>query len=303
MIQSEIENIRAEIERLRERREEIADRNDERREYLQAKRDRHAELAADVNEARIEKAQNNHEEAVSYLEDVSEKLDELRDKRDNIQSQIGSVRGELENLAELREKHTAINDRVSALETLHEQVETLSSTYRELRADLRKQNVETLERMLNEVFMLIYDNDAYSRIQLDDAYELTIFQKDETALNPEQLSGGERALFNLSLRCAIYRLLAEGIDGTAPMPPLILDEPTVFLDSGHVGRLVDLIKDMQRRGVAQILIVSHDKELIAAADHLVTVKKDPTSNRSSITRIDDPQRAAISAASSNKTPQ
>ncbi|ERG96746.1 DNA double-strand break repair ATPase Rad50 [Haloquadratum walsbyi] len=302
-IQSKIENTKTEIERLRERREEIANRNDERREYLQAKRDRRAELAADVDESRIKKARDNREQATSYLEDVSKKLDELREERDTIQSQIGSVRGELENLAELREKYTAINERVNALEQLHEQVETLSSTYRELRADLRKQNVETLERMLNEVFNLVYDNDAYSRIQLDDAYKLTIFQKDETALNPEQLSGGERALFNLSLRCAIYRLLAEGIDGTAPMPPLILDEPTVFLDAGHVGRLVDLIEDMQRRGVAQILIVSHDKELIAAADHLVTVDKDPTSNRSSIKRIDDPQRTALSGASPNKTPQ
>jgi ATPase involved in DNA repair len=87
------------------------------------------------------------------------------------------------------------------------------------------------------------------------------------------------------------------------MPPLILDEPTVFLDAGHVGRLVKLVEDMQRRGVAQILIVSHDKELIAAADHLVTVEKDPTSNRSSIKRIDDPQRTAINAASPSKTPQ
>ena len=91
----------------------------------------------------------------------------------------------------------------------------------------------------------------------------------------------------ISLRCAIYRLLAEGIEGSAPMPPLILDEPTVFLDAGHVSRLVDLVGEMRSLGVTQILIVSHDDELVAAADDLVTVEKDPTTNRSSVRRRED----------------
>jgi exonuclease SbcC len=86
------------------------------------------------------------------------------------------------------------------------------------------------------------------------------------------------------LRCAIYRLLSEGIDGNAPTPPLILDEPTVFLDSGHVSKLVELIESMTDHGVAQIIVVSHDEELVGAADDLIAVRKDPTTNRSSIER-------------------
>jgi len=160
--------------------------------------------------------------------------------------------------------------------------------YGDLRAELRRRNVESLERMLNETFALVYGNDAYARIELDNEYDLTIYQKDGQPLDPGQLSGGERALFNLSLRCAIYRLLAEGIEGAAPTPPLILDEPTVFLDSGHVGRLVDLVEEMRGFGVRQILIVSHDDELVGAADELITVEKDPTTNRSTVTRAADP---------------
>jgi exonuclease SbcC len=138
--------------------------------------------------------------------------------------------------------------------------------------------------MLNETFELVYENDTYSRIELDGEYRLTVYQKDGAELDPDQLSGGERALFNLSLRCAIYRLLAEGIEGAAPMPPLILDEPTVFLDSGHVTQLVELIESMRDRGVEQILVVSHDDELVDAADDLVTVRKDSTTNRSTVKR-------------------
>jgi exonuclease SbcC len=159
--------------------------------------------------------------------------------------------------------------------------------YGTLRAELRQRNVESLERMLNETFSLVYQNDSYSYIELDGEYQLTVFQKDGDPLEPEQLSGGERALFNLSLRCAIYRLLAEGIEGAAPMPPLILDEPTVFLDSGHVTQLLDLVEYMRDEvGVAQILVVSHDEELVGAADDLVRVEKDATSNRSHVERVD-----------------
>ena len=71
---------------------------------------------------------------------------------------------------------------------------------------------------------------------------------------------------------------------TARMPPLILDEPTVFLDSGHVSQLVELVRAMRDYGVEQILVVSHDDELVGAADDLVTVSKDPTTNRSTVER-------------------
>ena len=162
----------------------------------------------------------------------------------------------------------------------------MESLYGELRTELRRQNVATLERLLNETFDLVYQNDSYSHIELDGEYRLTVYQKDGEPLAPDQLSGGERALFNLSLRSAIYRLLAEGIEEAAPMPPLILDEPTVFLDSGHVSQLVALVEHMRDLGVEQILVVSHDEELVAAADDLIAVRKDATTNRSSVERVD-----------------
>jgi exonuclease SbcC len=279
-------------ERLREKRETLAEVNRERRERLQERRNRRTELREAVDESAVESARTSKQKAENYLEQVDEILPELRDKRDGIQSRIGGVQSDLERLDELRERRTALAERVDALDSLHDEVTTLESTYGDLRADLRQRNVEVLERMLNETFDLVYANDAYSRIRLDGEYGLTVFQKDGTALDPEQLSGGERALFNLSLRCAIYRLLAEGIDGAAPLPPLILDEPTVFLDTGHVSRLVDLVEDMQSRGVKQILIVSHDDELVGAADDLVRVEKNPTTNRSTVERTDAPDLAS-----------
>ncbi|SEO87569.1 exonuclease SbcC [Halorientalis persicus] len=275
-----------EIERLREQRTNKAELNDERRDRLADKRDQRDELDAEFDESAVEQAREEKERAVEYIEKVEPKLDELRAERDDLIDEIGGVKTEIEALEDLRDRYDDLEATVERLDSLYGETERLQEMYGQLRAELRQRNVESLERMLNETFDLIYGNDSYSRIELDGEYELTVYQKDGQPLDPEQLSGGERALFNLSLRCAIYQLLAEGIEGAAPMPPLILDEPTVFLDSGHVSRLVDLIRHMHDLGVEQILVVSHDEKLFGAADDLVTVSKDATTNRSTVTRKD-----------------
>ncbi|MDG5817409.1 DNA double-strand break repair ATPase Rad50 [Natronococcus sp. A-GB7] len=285
---SEIETERAElaheIETLRERRADWETMNDERRDQLSADRERKRELESEFDDDRIETARTEKSNAEQYLEKVEEKLEQLEADRDELQGKIGGVEEKIEELERLRERLETVEGKLEQLDSLYDEAETLQTTYGELRAELRQRNVETLERLLNETFDLVYQNDSYAAIDLDGEYRLTVYQKDGEPLEPEQLSGGERALFNLSLRCAIYRLLAEGVEGTAPMPPLILDEPTVFLDSGHVTQLVSLVESMRDLGVEQIVVVSHDEELIGAADSLVRVEKDATSNRSRLER-------------------
>ena len=285
-LKTEIDNHSETINRLTERRESLAERNEERRNWLADKRKRLTALRDEFDEAAVETARKRKENAEEYIESFTSKLTDLRQQRDEIQNAIGGIKADISQLEELKADRKRLADRVDKLEAVHDETEQLETMYGDLRGELRRQNVESLERMLNETFDLVYGNDAYSHIELDGNYELTVYQKDNQTLEPEQLSGGERALFNLSLRCAIYRLLAEGIEGAAPTPPLILDEPTVFLDSGHVGRLVDLVEEMRGFGVRQILIVSHDDELVGAADELITVEKNPTTNQSTVSHTE-----------------
>ena len=292
-IRETVGNIDDRIDRLTERREALAERNGERREWLADKRAERDDLREQFDDDRVETARKRKANAEAHIETFDEELADRREQRDTLRDSIATVTNKLSELESRREERESIADRVERLETVHRETEELESMYGELRTELRRRNVESLERMLNETFDLVYGNDAYSRIELDNDYELTVYQKDGQPLAPEQLSGGERALFNLSLRCAIYRLLAEGIEGAAPTPPLILDEPTVFLDSGHVSRLVKLVEEMRGFGVRQILIVSHDDELVGAADDLITVEKNPTTNRSTVSRADDPDLALL----------
>jgi exonuclease SbcC len=273
-----------ETDRVRERREQLDEMNDERRQQLVTLRERRDDLAEEFDESQVETAREERERAEQYIEQVDPRLDDLRERRDDLQGRIGAVENEIEELERLRERRGDLAERVEWLDALYEEAEQLQQMYGDLRAELRRRNVESLEAMLNEIFDLVYRNDSYARIELSGEYELTVYQKDGETLEPEQLSGGERALFNLSLRCAIYRLLAEGIEGAAPMPPLILDEPTVFLDSGHVSQLVELVRAMRDYGVEQILVVSHDDELVGAAEDLVSVSKDARTNRATVSR-------------------
>ena len=290
-----IEGLERDAEGLRDQRENKAELNEERRTRLSEKRDRKRDLEDEFDSTRIEEARQERSNAQAYLEQVEPKLEELEETREGIQNAIGAVEQELEELEALREDVDRVADRCDDLQSLYDEAETLQATYGDLRAELRQRNVDTLERLLNETFDLVYQNDSYAAIDLDGEYRLTVYQKDGEALEPEQLSGGERALFNLSLRCAIYRLLAEGVEGSAPMPPLILDEPTVFLDSGHVTQLVSLIESMRTLGVEQIVVVSHDDELVGAADDLVRVEKDATSNRSRLERGEPPEAALLAS--------
>ncbi|MFB6168729.1 MAG: DNA double-strand break repair ATPase Rad50 [Haloferacaceae archaeon] len=290
------ETAREEAERLREDRADLAEVNDERRDRLADLRERRTRLSEAVDEERVEAARERKANAETYLERVEPKLAALNDRRDEVRDRLATARDAVDRIERLRTEVAELEERVAALESLHEEAAELERLYGDLRAELRQRNVATLERMLNETFSLVYENDAYARIELDDDYELAVVQKDGETLAPDQLSGGERALFNLSLRCAIYRLLAEGIDGAAPMPPLILDEPTVFLDAGHVSKLTDLVGEMRSLGVAQTVIVSHDEALLDAAEARVTVEKDPTTNRSTVRREPGAGRAVDAVA-------
>ncbi len=284
-LQEEIEDIDNEIDRLEERREHLDELESDRRDQLADIDDRLETLEAAIDEAAEAPLVEELEEVTEEIETLKEGLTEAQTRRDELTEAIGSVRADINRLEEISDRLEDTTERQEVLDGLREEAVDLGQLYESVRAELRERNVSTLERLLNETFELLYRNDAYDRIDLSHDYELSVHSKDGEELDPAQLSGGERAIFNLSLRCAIYRLLAEGVEGAAPMPPLMLDEPTVFLDQGHVGRLLRLLETMRDIGVEQTLVVSHHESLLDAAEHRIAVEKDSATNRSSVVEL------------------
>lgn len=220
------------------------------------------------------------------LMNIEVDIKKLEERKTEVMKSIGMVEKEMERLSRLQQELLSLQHRSDFLGVVYRDAEELESMYIRIRAELRSRNVGALDALINEIFTFMYSNNAYSHVQLDPEYNLTVYGKDGTPLEPKLLSGGERAIFNLVLRCAIYRLLSMAMGGHekgSSLPPLIMDEPTVFLDRGHVQQLIKLIDLMRDFGVGQIIIVSHDESLIDSADHLFYVEKDPITNTSSIT--------------------
>jgi exonuclease SbcC len=284
--------VRDELTGTARERELVDDRLTDKREQLRELRVEAEALSERLDTATLEAAHGNLEVAEGYLEQVDTQLMILRGERDQLTEGRGELVGMRERMRSLRAERSKRGATRDTLTAVADEVRDLEILYDTLREDLRSTHLQVLERLLNEMFQLVYGNDAYAGIDLDPTYAITVRQNDGTPLSPSQLSGGERAVFNLALRCAIYQLLAEGATGSTELPPLILDEPTVFLDRGHVRQLSALIDAMREIGVPQVLIVTHDEELIGAADHVIRVEKDPHSNRSVIADAGQPGSSA-----------
>jgi len=72
------------------------------------------------------------------------------------------------------------------------------------------------------------------------------------------LSGGE------AQRIALASVLGTALTGTT----YVLDEPSIGLHPRDVGRLLDITRSLRDRGNT-VIVVEHDREMIAAADHVV----------------------------------
>jgi putative ABC transport system ATP-binding protein len=77
---------------------------------------------------------------------------------------------------------------------------------------------------------------------------------------PAQLSGGEQQ------RVAVARAVARRPD------LLLADEPTGNLDSATGKQLIDLLVGLNRRLGCTLVLVTHDPELAAHADRVVTLR-------------------------------
>ncbi|MDR2685964.1 MAG: ABC transporter ATP-binding protein [Rickettsiales bacterium] len=77
---------------------------------------------------------------------------------------------------------------------------------------------------------------------------------------PAQLSGGEQQ------RVAFARALANNPD------IIMADEPTGNLDPSNAGAVFDLVLDLVKKTGLAMLIVTHDSDIAARADRIVSIK-------------------------------
>src|SRR5690606_29955857 len=143
-------------------------------------------------------------------------------------------------------------------------LETFSSAY------------EDTAREFEEVFRVLFPG-GEGRLVLTDPDDLLTTGVEVEARPPGKkikrlslLSGGERSLTAVALLVAIFR--------ARPSPFYILDEVEAALDDVNLGRLLELLKQLQEH--SQLIVITHQKRTMEIADALYG-----TSMRNGVTEV------------------
>ena len=176
------------------------------------------------------------------------------------------------------EEFTALSERHTFLES---QLEDVKSSRRELAKVIRAIDTEIID-VFSAAFADVADNfgklfstlfpGGTGRLRLTDADNLL-----ETGVEVEArpsgknvkrlslLSGGERSLTAMAFLFAVFR--------SRPSPFYLMDEVEAALDDVNLHRFLDLIREFREE--AQLVIVSHQKRTMEAADCLYGVTMQP----------------------------
>jgi DNA repair exonuclease SbcCD ATPase subunit len=275
------------------------DQSKERIEALSGKiadrRDRISDIHDDIDDTRAELDTLDEELSgvdTDGLDEEIEKRQELvtqaKAKRSKQREQLRDARDALTTANERLESIQADRDRVDALDaeietttTLIDELTAVIEEYKATKLTLRERTLGLLNSYVNDVFEDLYRNESYTGVHIDSDYGLELYDTEGNTLDPDKGSGGEGVLVNLALRAGVYRVIAEqDLSAKAGLPPFILDEPTTYLDSKHVGRIEGVITSIREWDVSQVFVVTHRESLMHSADYNVHVSIDERTGRS-----------------------
>ncbi|BCU69230.1 AAA family ATPase [Stygiolobus caldivivus] len=214
---------------------------------------------------------------------AKQELDELQREYTNLTTEIGRLSGEITILKTNIEKNNQeLNEIKKELEK-EEKLINAKKKLEKLRDVLNEKNLQAFLKnnakssIENNLVSILSKFDlSYRALELNfdkagskgknKVSSIIVFNDKGEEVSVNALSGGERTSIALALRLAIARSLMKGAG------ILILDEPTVNLDEYRKRELIDIIRSSLEI-VNQIILVTHDEELMEAGDYVLKLEK------------------------------
>jgi len=199
-------------------------------------------------------------------------------------------------------------EELSALEERHRELESQTDDVRSARRELQEV-VRTLDREIAETFAAaVADvNEHFSTLVatlfpggtgrlvltepedlLNTGVDLEIRPAGRNVRRVSLLSGGERSLSALAFLFAVFR--------SRPSPFYLMDEVEAALDDVNLHRFLDMVHEF--RDEAQLIIVSHQKRTMEAADALYGVTMAPGGSSQVVSQRVEERRGATELAAS-----
>jgi DNA repair protein SbcC/Rad50 len=147
----------------------------------------------------------------------------------------------------------------------------LSGYFRPAVEQIERQTFMQMNARFNHHFQRLFSSmvdDIDLRVRVDENFS-PVLERQGFEQEYEALSGGERTSVALAYRLALNAIVQEtGASGTGEL--VILDEPTEGFSKEQIHKMRDVIAELRSK---QVVIVSHETELEAMAQHVFRVQK------------------------------
>ncbi|WP_409200980.1 AAA family ATPase [Methanobrevibacter sp. DSM 116169] len=209
---------------------------------------------------------DKYDKILFSYETANNKFEELNSKLANVKGQATELISYIEDLTikiNDNKKFKKEQENINELLTLLTEIRELYSK-NGVQKDLRNYSRPIIQKYTKEFFEKFNFN--YSDLILDEDYNISVFGP-EGESNIDMVSGGEKIAIALALRLAITQAMSKG-----NLETILLDEPTIHLDSFRRHELINLLKEI--RILPQMILVTHENQLESAADNVIEVTKE-----------------------------
>ncbi len=206
------------------------------------------------------------------IQEIENQIREIEDSLNPELSKYGYIQGQIENL---EKQLNLIKENLEKIKAKEEKLKK----YRKLEEALGPKGIQKVIRdsalyqlpILTEKLFKAFGFD-FNQVKFSDNFDISVqvltYEKTDRFIPVNAISGGQKVALGLALRLALSHFLG----GRSEF--LILDEPTVHLDSQRKEELINiLLKLKEKNYVKQLLVVTHDREIEDAADQIYYIEK------------------------------
>ncbi len=219
-----------------------------------------------------------HQNLTTLFENKSQELMDINGKEKEFNGELKGVLMSIQKLEEELGKYEGYKSELSSLQDFIKLLKYFRDLFGKdgIQKELRNISRPLIEQNTREFFDKF--NFEYSDISLDEDYNIEVYGPvGKTSL--DMISGGERIAVALALRLGITKALSGG-----NLELIMLDEPTIHLDTYRRQELIDILKRMSI--IPQMIIVTHDADLEEAADNIIKVKKEEGDSQVILDEVD-----------------
>ena len=237
---------------------------------------------AEVQQKELERKVKESAEAAEKYKAVKVKFDKndgeiealegreegLKARKTGRESDLRNIQTQIEGL---RAERAEIEGNMAKAESLNEYATWLEEYFSVALERIELSILTAANREFDEEFSRWFSfmvEDPTKSVRVDEDFTPLITQ-DAYEQEVSNLSGGERTALALAYRLALNKTVQQrsGVESGL----LILDEPTDGFSKDQIGKIGDLLRELN---LIQAIIVSHERELEGAADHIFRVQKE-----------------------------